>query len=74
MSVLTDKPPPAASWLKHPLFDAVHEGFAEFFADGDLFGPDEHVVIPDRIEPGDIDDVGVMDARKRGRQLFFDIF
>ena len=60
--------------LKNPLFDAVHEGFAEFFADGDLFATDEDLVVADGFEAGDVNDIGVVDAGEGGGELFFDVF
>ena len=62
------------SGLKHSLFYAVHEGFAEFFGDGDLFAADEDLVVADGFEAGDVDDIGVVDAGERGGELFFDVF
>jgi len=48
--------------LKHSLFNAVHEGIAEFFADGDLFAADEDLVVADRFEAGDVDNIRIVDA------------
>ena len=59
--------------LKYPLFDPVHEGFAEFFADGDLFAADEDLVVADGFEAGDVDDIRIVDAGEGGGELFFNI-
>jgi hypothetical protein len=61
------------SWLKYAFFNAVHEGFAEFLADWDLFAADEDLVVADGFEAGDIHDIGIMDAGEGGGELFFNV-
>ena len=59
--------------LKYPFFYAVHEGFAEFFGDGDLFAADEDLIVADGFEAGDVDDIGIVDTGEGGGELFFDL-
>ena len=59
--------------LKYPLLDPVHEGFAEFLADGDLFAADEDLVVADGFHAGDVDDIGIVDAGEGGGELLFNV-
>jgi hypothetical protein len=62
-----------APGVKHPFLNAVHEGFTEFFADGDLFAADDDLVVADGFEAGDVDDIGVVDAGEGSGGLVFDV-
>ena len=60
-------------FLKHPLFDPVHKRLAELLADRDLFPTDENVIVADRLDERNINDIGIVYAGEGGRELFFDI-